>query len=165
MLQKHYADLVRLLARCIDDVLLGLVSSGTIDIDQKNVIRKYGDTPVDKAQYLLDNHVARPLGGGLTDQFEKLLDVMKELPSCVQLILSMEEDLQTGCTEINDLLSTSGDHEEACPEEDKSLDEIAKRQEDLNKKIEHLQEEIEGLHKQGIAMDFILGRYMSSNFI
>ena len=143
VLQKYYAELVRLLARCIDDLVLGLVSNGVIDIDQKNVIRKYGDTPGDKVQYLLDNYVARSLGGGVIDSFMKLLNVMKEFPSCVQLVASMEESLQSGCTEMNDLL-TPDDHEE-----EKSPDEITKKQEDLNKTIENLQKETDGLYKQG----------------
>ena len=143
VLQKHYAELVKLLARCIDDVVLGLVSTGVIDIDQKNVIRKYGDTPGDRVQYLLDNHIARPLCGGVTDHFMNLLDAMKEFPSCDQLVGAIEEDLQTGDAKVKDLLSSSEDDEV-----ETSLDEISKRQEDLNKKIEHLQEEIHELHKR-----------------
>lgn len=101
VLQKHYAELVRLLAPCLDDVLVALVSKGVISIDQKNVIKKYGDTPGDKVQYLLDTYVARSLSGGVTDSFVKLLDVMKTLQSCncVQLIASIEKDIQSGCRE------------------------------------------------------------------
>ena len=140
VLQKHYAELVKLLARCIDDVVLGLVSTGVIDIDQKNVIRKYGDTPGDKVQYLLDNHIARPLSGGVTDHFMKLLDAMKEFPSCDLLVGAIEEDLLTGDAKVKDPLSSSEDDVES------SLEEISKRQEYLDEKIEHLQEEIHGLH-------------------
>lgn len=111
LLQKHYADLVHLLSRCIDDLLLRLVSNGVIDIDQKNVIRKYGDTPGDKIQYLLDNHVVRPLGVGINDSFMKLLSVMKEFPSCCQLVAAMEgrvlQKLSGGAESEN-----SSDHED-----------------------------------------------------
>ena len=127
LLQKHYADLVHLLSRCIDDLLLRLVSNGVIDIYQKNVIRKYGDTPGDKVQYLLDNHVVRPLSVGINDSFVKLLSVMKEFPSCCQLVAAMEGggvlQKENGSAESEN----SSDHEE-----EKLNDEIVEQQKDPN---------------------------------
>ena len=129
MLQKYYAELVRLLAPCLDDVVVALVSKGVIDIDQKNVIKKYGDTPGDKVQYLLDNYIARSLSGGVTNSFINLLDVMKTFQSCVQLIASMEKDIQSGCRPEE---FSPDDHEERRSRK-RSLDETATKQKDLKR--------------------------------
>lgn len=149
-LQKHYADLVRLLAPCIDEVILGLVSNGVIDIDQKNTIRKYGDTPGDKVQYLVDSHIARPLAGGVTDSLMKLLSVMKEFSSCGQLVASIEKDLDIDSGK--DLQNGDTEPSTSSHEEEKTLNEIAKQQDELNEKIVHLQEEMHELCKQGMFL-------------
>jgi len=140
LLQKYYAELVRSLARCIDEVLPDLVSNGIIDIDQKNVIKNYGDTPADKAEYLLDNYIARPLYAGMTDGFMTLLNTMKKFPSCSRLVVSIEKNLQDGGSDEVDYEQVSG--------EGTSLDEIAKKQDNLVDTIVHLQEEIVKLHEQ-----------------
>ena len=153
LLQKYYAELVRSLTRCIDDVVLGLVSHGVIDIDQKNVIRQYGDTPGDKVQYLLDNYIVRPLYGGVTDGFVKLLSVMKEYPDCGHLVASMEEEYKGGITKEDGVSPRVSPSEQEPLGEDKLLDEITKLHDTLDEKIEHLQGKIDELHEQGMLYE------------
>ena len=86
LLQKYYAKLVRVLAQCIEgDLLPALVSAQVITIDDKNTIKRHGNTLEDKAQYLLDNYVNRALSVGITDKFIKLLEVMEDIPYCKSL--------------------------------------------------------------------------------
>ena len=86
VLQEYYSKLVSTLSQCIDDELLrSLVSAKIITIDDKNIIKRYGDKPTDRSEYLLDNHVNRPLCAGITDNFTKLLKIMQNIPYCKSL--------------------------------------------------------------------------------
>ena len=86
VLQEYYSKLVSALSQCIDDELLrALVSAKIITIDDKNIIKRYGPKPTDRSEYLLDNHVNRPLCAGITDNFTKLLKIMQNIPYCKSL--------------------------------------------------------------------------------
>ena len=77
LLQEYYSKLVTTLAQCIDeDLLPALVSAKVITIDDKNTIKRHGNRPTDRIEYLLDNHVNRSLCVGITDNFAKLLRIM-----------------------------------------------------------------------------------------
>ena len=82
LLRKHYVELVSILGQCLNELLLHLVSEEVITIEDKNAIKKFGDCPSDRAEYLLDNHVNRPLFGGIAENFVKLLKVMQKIPTC-----------------------------------------------------------------------------------
>ena len=83
VLQEYYAKLVSTLAQCInEDLLPALVSATVITIDDKNTIKRYGDRPTDKSEYLLDHYVDRQLRAGITDSFTKLLETMQKIPHC-----------------------------------------------------------------------------------
>ena len=82
VLRKYYARLVSVLAQCLNELLLHLVSEEVITIEDKNTIKKFGDTPYDRAEYLLDNHINRPLTVGSVENLAKLLKVMQMIPSC-----------------------------------------------------------------------------------
>jgi len=71
------------------------VSEEVITIDDKNRIKQFGNTPEDKAEYLLDNHVNRPLSAGLTDEFVKLLKVMRKIPDCNPLGVELSSSLKS----------------------------------------------------------------------
>ena len=91
VLQKYYAELVSTLSRSIDEVLRGLVSRRVINITDKNKIKEHkGD---DRAEYLLDHYIERSLAAGINDSLMKLLQVMKEIPQCNPLAVSVEQDL------------------------------------------------------------------------
>ena len=92
--RNYYAKLVSTLAQYLSDVLLHLVSEGVLKIEEKNTIKNYRDTPTDRAEYLLDNHVNRPLSEGITDNFMKLLKVMREIPGCNPLAVELSEALK-----------------------------------------------------------------------
>ena len=94
ILQEHYAELVSTLSRSIDEILRGLVSRRVINITDKNNIKKYGDMPEDRAEYLLDHYIERSLAAGINDNLMKLLQVMKEIPQCNPLAVSVEQDLK-----------------------------------------------------------------------
>ena len=97
LLQKYYAKLVRVLAQCIEgDLLPALVSAQVITIDDKNTIKRHGNTLEDKAQYLLDNYVNSSLSVGITDNFIKLLEVMRDIPYCK----SLADDLTTSASQL-----------------------------------------------------------------
>ena len=82
VLRKYYAKLVSVLAQCLNELLLHLVSEEVITIEDKNTIKRFGDTPYDRAEYLLDNHINGPLTVGISENLAKLLKVMQMIPSC-----------------------------------------------------------------------------------
>ena len=82
VLRRYYARLVSVLSQCLNELLLHLVSEEVITIEDKNTIKKFGDTPYDRAEYLLDNHINRPLAVGSAENLAKLLKVMQMIPSC-----------------------------------------------------------------------------------
>ena len=84
-LRKYYAELVSILAQYMNELLPCLVSEQMISIKEKNTIKQYGETSQDRAEYLLDNHVERPLSAGVTENFVKLLRVMQKIPGCDKL--------------------------------------------------------------------------------
>ena len=92
--QKYYVKLVSTLAQYLSDVLQHLVSEGVIKIEEKNTIKNYRDTPNDRSEYLLDNHVNRQLSEGITDNFLKLLKVMQEIPGCSPLAVELLKALK-----------------------------------------------------------------------
>ena len=97
VLRKYYAELVSTLGKYLNDLLVYLVSEGVIKIDDKNTIKKFGETPAsDKAEYLLDNYVNRPLDAGITDNFLKLIKVMEktEIPGCNPLAAELSKALE-----------------------------------------------------------------------
>ena len=100
--RNHYVKLVSTLAQHLSNVLLYLVSEGVIKIEEKNTIKDYRDTPNDRAEYLLDNHVNRQLSEGITDNFLKLLKVMRKIPGCNPLAVELSKalDTDTSCTPV-----------------------------------------------------------------
>ena len=73
LLQRYYAELVSTSAKYLNELLPYLVSGEVITIEDKNTIKKFGDGPNDRAEYLLDNHVNRPLFGGIVKNFCKTI--------------------------------------------------------------------------------------------
>ena len=103
VLQKNYAELVDILGKNLNDVLVYLVSEGVIKIEEKNTIMEFvGKTPSQRAQYLLDNHVDRPLSGGLTDNFLKLLKCMQKIPGCSNLAAEISKAIKCDTPKISD---------------------------------------------------------------
>ena len=94
-------ELVSTLAQHLSDVLLYLVPEGVIKIEEKNTIKSYRDTPTDRAEYLLDNHVNRQLSEGITDNFMKLLKVMRKIPGCNPLAVELSKALKCDTDEPN----------------------------------------------------------------
>ena len=92
--RSYYVKLVSTLARNLSDVLLHLVSEGVINIEEKNTIKNYRDTPNDRSEYLLDSYVNRQLSEGITDNFVKLLKVMQEIPGCHSLAVELSKELK-----------------------------------------------------------------------
>ena len=92
--QKYYVRLVSTLAQHLSDVLPHLVSEGVIKIEEKNTIKSYCYTPNDRSEYLLDNHVNRQLSEGITDNFLKLLKVMRKIPGCTPLAAELSKALE-----------------------------------------------------------------------
>ena len=99
--ENYYVELVNTLAQYLSDVLLYLVPEGVIKIEEKNTIKSYRDTPTDKAEYLLDNHVNRQLSEGITDNFMKLLKVMRKIPGCNPLAVELSKALKWDTDEPN----------------------------------------------------------------
>ena len=100
VLRSYYVELIKALAQYLNDLLLYLVSEGVITIEDKNTIKKYGDTPSDKAEYLLDNYIDRPLAGGIVTNFVKLLKVMEKIPGCNPLVAKLRKALK--CDKLSD---------------------------------------------------------------
>ena len=98
VLRKYYAKLVSMLAQCLNELLLHLVSEEVITIEDKNTIKKFGDTPYDKTEYLLDNHINRPLAVGISDNLVKLLKVMQMIPGCISLATELSKALKCEAT-------------------------------------------------------------------
>ena len=94
LLRRHYVELVSALAKCLNELLPHLVSEEVITIEDKNTIKKFGDGPNDRAEYLLDNHVNRPLFGGIVKNFVKLLNVMQKIPTCNTLATDLLKALK-----------------------------------------------------------------------
>ena len=94
VLRKYYAKLVSVLAQCLNELLVQLVSEEVITIEDKNTIKKFGDSSVDKAEYLIDNHINRPLAVGIVDNLAKLLQVMQKIPSCNSLATELLQALK-----------------------------------------------------------------------
>ena len=94
VLRQYYAKLVSVLAQCLNELLLQLVSEGVITIEDKNAIKTSGDTPNDRTEYLLDNHINRPLAVGITDNLTKLLKVMRMIPCCNSLVTELSQALK-----------------------------------------------------------------------
>ena len=100
VLQEYYSKLVSTLAQCIDeDLLPALVSAKVITIDDKNTIKSYGNRPRNRIEYLLDNHVNRPLCVGITDNFAKLLRIMQNIPHCKSLADEMATEIAQTSTD------------------------------------------------------------------
>ena len=94
LLQRYYAELVSTSAKYLNELLPYLVSGEVITIEDKNTIKKFGDGPNDRAEYLLDNHVNRPLFGGIVKNFVKLLEVMHSIPACSKLAAELLKALK-----------------------------------------------------------------------
>ena len=94
LLQRYYAELVSTLAKYLNELLPYLVSGEVITIGDKNTIKKFGDGPNDRAEYLLDNHINRPLFGGIVKNFVKLLEVMHKIPACSKLAAELLKALK-----------------------------------------------------------------------
>ena len=94
VLRKYYAKLVGVLAQCLNELLLQLVSEEVITIEDKNTIKQFGDTPCDRAEYLLDNHINRPLAVGISENLAKLLKVMQMIPSCSVIVTELLKALK-----------------------------------------------------------------------
>ena len=137
VLQKHYDELVSTLSRSIDEVLRGLVSMRVITITDKNKIKKYGDIPEDRAEYLLDNYIDRLLAARINDNLMKLLHVMKKIPQCKPLAVLVEKEL-TGAPTVVPKVTHDDDAE---------IDELIEKFK--NEKITPLRLEIEKLCEQG----------------
>ena len=100
VLQKYHTELLNTLSDCIEDVLPDLESAGAIDIDQRDKVREYveGKMPANAVDYLLNDHIKRPLSVKINNNFMKLLEVMKKSPKCSPqckaLATTVEEDLK-----------------------------------------------------------------------
>ena len=128
VLQKYRTEIRNTLSQCIEDVLPDLESSGAINIDQKDKLREYveGKMPANAVDYLVDDHMKRPLSVESNENFVKLLEVMKKAPKCSPqckaLATIVEQDLKS---------DTSGDVDEVT----KMLERLAKEK---TKQIEEL---------------------------
>ena len=94
VLRKYYARLVSVLSQCLNELLPHLVSEEVITIENKNVIKKFGDTPSDRAKYLLDNYINRPLAVGNADNLVNLLKVMQMIPVCSSIATELSKVLK-----------------------------------------------------------------------
>ena len=94
VVQRYYVELISTLAQYLNELLLHLVPEGVITIDVKNTIKQFGSSPSDRAEYLLDNHVNRPLAGGILTNFVKLLKVMQKIPGCDSLAVEIRKALK-----------------------------------------------------------------------
>lgn len=100
VLQKYHTELLNALSQCIEDVLPDLESAGAINIDQQDKVREYvqGKMPANAVDYLLNDHIKRPLSPEVDNNFMKLLEVMKKAPKCSPrckaLATVVEDDLK-----------------------------------------------------------------------
>ena len=94
VLQQYYVEFVSTLGQHLNDLLLRLVPEHVITIDVKNTIKQFGCTPSDRAEYLLDNYINRPLAGGNVTNFVKLLEVMEKIPGCNLLVVTVQKALK-----------------------------------------------------------------------
>ena len=142
VLQKHYAKLVGTLSRNFDEVLRGLVSTGVINITDKNKIKEHkGD---DRSEYLLDHYIERSLAAGINENLMKLLQVLREIPLCKPLAISVEQDL-LGVP--SDTTVTSDGN---VGEENETIDELIRQVDSLkNEEITQLRQEIKKVREQG----------------
>ena len=101
VLQKYRTEIRNTLSQCIEDVLPDLESCGAINIDQKDKVREYveGKMPANAVDYLVDDHMKRPLSAESNENFRKLLEVMKKAPKCSPqckaLATIVEQDLKS----------------------------------------------------------------------
>ena len=94
VLRRYYVELISTLAQYLNELLLHLVPEGVITIDVKNTIKQFGSTPNDRAEYLLDNHIDRPLAVGNVTNFVKLLKVMEKITGCDSLAVEVRKALK-----------------------------------------------------------------------
>ena len=78
VLQKYRTEIRNTLSQCIEEALPDLESSGAISADQRDsAVRRYGKMPANAVNYLMDDHMKRPLSVESNKSFTKLLEVMK----------------------------------------------------------------------------------------
>ena len=100
VLQKYHTKLLHTLSECIEDILPDLESAGAIIGDQRDKVREYvqGKMPANAVEYLLNDHIERPLSAQLNNAaFMKVLEVMKApkcSTQCKALATAVEEELK-----------------------------------------------------------------------
>ena len=110
VLQKYRTEIRNTLSQCIEEALPDLESSGAISADQREKVREYvdGKMPANAVDYLMDDHMKRPLSVESNKSFTKLLEVMKKAPKCSPqckaLAIIVEQDLKSDLsTEIDEI--------------------------------------------------------------
>ena len=97
VLQKYRIEIRDALSQCIEGVLPDLESSGAISMDQRDKVREYvdGKMPANAVDYLMDEHMEKPLSVEMNENFMKLLEVMKTkcTPQCKGLATVVEQHL------------------------------------------------------------------------
>ena len=78
-----------------DELLPKLVAQRVITINDKSKIDATFKTEYERAQYLLDHYIARPLSTGDPRFFNILLDLMSTTPKCSFLIDEIKQYLST----------------------------------------------------------------------
>ena len=78
-----------------DELLPKLVTERVITINDKSIITATGKTEFQRAQYLLDHHIAAPLSVGDPKFFNKLLDLMSTTSKCSFLVDEIQKYLST----------------------------------------------------------------------
>lgn len=101
VLQKYRTEIRNTLSQCFEDALPDLESAGAISSDQREKVGEYvdGKMPANAVDYLMDDHMKRPLSVESNENFMKLLEVMKKAPKCSPqckaLATMMEQDLMS----------------------------------------------------------------------
>ena len=93
ILSAFYEKICRVLP--VDELLPKLVTERVIEVNDKTRISACGKTEFERSQYLLDYFIARPLSGGDTSLFYKLLDIMSTSSKCEFLIPKMQCQLSS----------------------------------------------------------------------
>ena len=78
-----------------DQLLPKLVTERVITINDKSIITATGKTEFQRAQYLLDHHIAAPLSVGDPSFFNKLLGLMSTTSKCKFLVDEIQQYLST----------------------------------------------------------------------
>ena len=78
-----------------DELLPQLVTQRVITLHEKSKIDATVKTEFEKAQYLLDRYIARPLSAGDPRFFNILLDLMSTTSKCSFLISEIQQYLST----------------------------------------------------------------------